>query len=80
MARLPDLEIAAAAPSIAKMMRAQEDSFGYVFNATRMMGYCPEITEAANRMGAAIDHTGHIEPSLRYLTYVRVAGLNGCPF
>lgn len=80
MARLPDLEIDAAAPSIAKMMRAQENAFGYVFNATRMMGYCPEISAAANGMGAAIDGSGHIEPSLRYLLYVRVAGLNGCPF
>lgn len=80
MARLPDLEIASAAPAIAKAMRAQEDAFGYVFNATRMLGYCPEINDAANSMGAAIDRSGHVEPTLRYLLYVRVAGLNGCPF
>lgn len=80
MARLPDLEIEAAAPPVAKMMRGQQDAFGYVFNATKMLGYCPGIAEASTSMGLAIDRSGHIEASLRYLLYVRVAGLNGCPF
>ena len=44
--------------------------------ATKMMGHCPEVTAAANRMGQAIDAEGNIEASLRYLVYVRVASLN----
>ena len=80
VARLPDLEPADAQPDIAKAMRAQADTFGYVFNSTKMMGYCPDIAKGSTRLGQAIDEAGHIEPALRYLLYVRVAGLNGCPF
>ena len=80
MARLPDLDIADAAANVAKAMQAQEDAFGYVFNSTRMLGYCPGIADAATAMGKAIDDAGNIEPSLRYLLYVRVASLDGCPF
>ena len=79
MGRLPYLEVTPAAPPIAKMMRAQKSAFGIVFNATRMMGYCLEITKAADGLGVAIERSGHIEQTLRYLPYIRVAGLNGCP-
>ena len=80
MPRLPELGADTAAPAIAKALRAQEEAFGYAFNSTKLMGHCPEITVAAGAMGQAIDDQGNIEPALRYLVYVRVAGLNGCPF
>ena len=80
MPRLPELSADTAAPVIAKALRAQEKEFGYAFNATKMMGHCPQIAAAATAMGQAIDEQGNIEPTLRYLVYVRVAGLNGCPF
>jgi hypothetical protein len=80
MPRLPELTSETAPPDIAKMFQAQEQSFGYALNGTKMMGYCPEITHAANKMGAAIDEQGNVEPSLRYLVYIHVAKLNGCPF
>ena len=80
MSRLPDLTIDDATPAVAGMMRAQQEAFGDVFNATKVLGHCPGIAEAATAMGQSIDAAGNIEPSLRYLLYVRVAGLNGCPF
>lgn len=80
MPRLPELTPDTAAPSIARALQAQETEFGYSFNATRIMGHCPEISAGANRLGQAIDAEGHIEPALRYLVYMRVASLNGCPF
>lgn len=80
MSRLPDLNIEDAAPAVATMMRAQEEAFGSVFNTTRALGHCPGIAQAAAAMGQSIDAAGNIEPPLRYLLYVRVAGLNGCPF
>ena len=43
-------------------------------------GYLPGVAGAATKLGQAIDEAGHVEPALRYLLYVRVAGLNGCPF
>lgn len=80
MPRLPELTADTAAAPIAKALRAQEREFGYPFNATRIMGHCPEISAGANRLGDAIDAEGHVEPALRYLVYMRVASLNGCPF
>ena len=80
MSRLPDLTIEDAAPAVATMMRAQMETFGFVFNTAKTLGHCPGIAHAAAAMGKSIDEAGNIEPSLRYLLYVRVAGLNGCPF
>ena len=80
MPRIEEVEPESAAPAIAEMLRAQEASFGYMLNATRIMGHCPDITAASGAMGQAVDNEGHIEPSLRYLLNVHVAGLNGCPF
>jgi alkylhydroperoxidase/carboxymuconolactone decarboxylase family protein YurZ len=80
MARLPELDATTASPPIAKALRAQEATFGYPLNATKIMGHCPEVTQAATALGGAIDREGNIEPKLRYLLYVRVAGVNGCPF
>ena len=80
MPRLPEISAESAAPAIAKALRAQEEEFGYAFNSTKLMGHCPQIAAAASVMGQAIDAQGNIEPGLRYLVYVRVAGLNGCPF
>ncbi|MBT6276469.1 MAG: carboxymuconolactone decarboxylase family protein [Chromatiales bacterium] len=80
MPRLPEVTPESADPAIAKMLQAQEEAFGHAFNATKMMGHCPEIVRGANGLGAAIDKQGNVEPALRYLLYVRVAQLNGCPF
>jgi hypothetical protein len=80
VARLPDLEQADAVPAIAKVMQAQLDEFGYVFNATKMLGYCPEVSQAAASMGRALDRENNIEAPLRFLLYSRVAMLNACPF
>lgn len=80
MPRLPELNQEDASAEIRAAMQAQVDAFGLVFNATKIMGHCPGISAASAAMGAAIDDAGHIEPSLRYLLYSKVATLNGCPF
>ena len=80
MARLPDLTPDIASATVAEAMHQQEAAFGYVFNSTKLMGYCPDIMAASTGLGQAVDRQGNIEASLRYLLYVRVAGLNGCPF
>lgn len=80
MPRIPELTPETAPAPIRKAMEAQLEHFGMVLNATKVMGYCPGIAAASNDMGAAIDASGHIEESLRYLLYSKVASLNGCPF
>jgi hypothetical protein len=61
-------------------MDAQLETFGLVFNSTKIMGHSPGIAAAAGALGAAIDEAGHVEGRLRYLLYSKVASLNGCPF
>lgn len=80
MPRLPELTPDTAAPAIQKIMEAQEAFFGFALNSTKIMGHCPSILDGANALGKAIDKSGHIEASLRYLLYTYVASLNGCPF
>ena len=80
MPRIPELTPETASPSIARAMQAQIEAFGFPLNATKLMGYCPDVAKAANVMGDAIDGEGNIEESLRYLLYSKVATLNGCPF
>ena len=80
MPRLPELTPETAPPSVRDMMQAQIEAFGFPLNATKMMGYCPDVARAQNRMGDALDGAGNIEPELRYLVYTKVATLNGCPF
>lgn len=80
MPRVPEVQPETAAPAIAEVLRKQEASLGYMLNATRVMGHCPDVTLASSAMGRAIDGEGHVEDSLRYLLNLHVAGLNGCPF
>ena len=80
MPRLPELTPETASPAIQKAMAAQMDTFGFVLNSTKLMGYCPDVAKASNVMGEAIDGEGNIEESLRYLLYSKVASMNGCPF
>jgi hypothetical protein len=80
MPRLPELTIETAAPAIQRLMEAQQASFGFVLNSTKLMGYCPTIVEGQAALAQGIDNAGHIEARLRYLLYMLVASLNGCPF
>ena len=80
MPRISELTTESAAPAVQADMRAQEESFGFVLNSVKIIGHCPEIMSAQGALGRAIDGTGHIEPRLRYLLYVKVASINGCPF
>lgn len=80
MPRIPELTQAAASAPVSKMMAQQEDYFGFVLNATKVMGHSPSIAEGAQTLMVGIDNAGYIEGRLRSLLYARVASLNGCPF
>lgn len=80
MPRLPELKKEDAAPTVRRMMEAQEEVFGFILNPIKMMGYCPTIAEGQAALTGAIDKAGNIEDRLRSLLYTRVASLNGCPF
>jgi hypothetical protein len=80
MPRLPELTIETAPPTIQKLMEAQQATFGFVLNPTKLMGYCPTIVEGQAALAQGIEQAGHIEARLRYLLYTFVASLNGCPF
>ncbi len=80
MPRIRELSKSEAAPSVAKMMSAQEDYFGFVLNPLKVMGFCPTIAEGANALMEGIDRAGALEAKLHSLLNARVASLNGCPF
>jgi hypothetical protein len=80
MPRLPELTIDTAPAPIRQIMEAQQAFFGFVLNATKVMGHCPTIVEGMAALNRGIDKAGNIEARLRYLLYTYVASLNGCPF
>ena len=80
MPRVPELSKEDASPEVREVMERQEAALGLVLNPTKLQGYCPPILKGAGALGAGIDQSGQIEPSLRYLLYTFVAGRNGCPF
>lgn len=80
MPRLPELSKEDADPAVREVMERQEAALGLVLNPTKLQGYCPPILKGASALGAGIDQSGQIEPSLRFLVYTFVAGRNGCPF
>lgn len=80
MPRLPELTIDTAPPATRRTMEAQQATYGFVLNSTKIMGYCPTIVEGQAALTRGIEQAGNIEARLRYLVYTFVAGLNGCPF
>ena len=56
------------------------ETFGFVFNTTKVQAHTPVILRAAKQLSAAVERSGLLPPELRSLVYLRVALINGCPF
>jgi alkylhydroperoxidase family enzyme len=80
MPRVREIEEAGGDETLAKLFERDLKVFGYLLNPTKVMAHCPPILEAAKAMGAAIDRSGQLPPSMIALVYLRVASINGCPF
>jgi alkylhydroperoxidase family enzyme len=56
------------------------ETFGAVFNTTKVQAHTPGIMKAAKALSAAVDRSGLLPSDLLPLLYLRVALINGCPF
>jgi alkylhydroperoxidase family enzyme len=71
---------AAVSPAIQEIFANETRQYGVPLNTTRVWARHPALLDAYRAWGNAIRETSLIPPALRYLVYVRVASLNGCPF
>lgn len=68
-------------PSAVREILAEETGrFGALLNTTTVWAHHPELLVAYKSWGKAMSAAPLIPAALKYLVYVRVASLNGCPF
>jgi alkylhydroperoxidase family enzyme len=67
--------------AVREIFDAETERFGAPLNTTTVMAHHPALLEAYKAWSAAMSAAGTLIPAaLKYLIYVRVASLNGCPF
>ena len=67
-------------PAIQHILADETREHGAPLNTTKVWARHPVLFDAYRAFGKAMKETSLIPPALRYLVYVRVASLNGCPF
>ena len=67
-------------PAIQQILADEIRQHGAPLNTTKVWARHPALFEAYRAFRNALQETSLIPPALRYLVYVRVASLNGCPF
>ena len=80
MPRVREIDSAGDDSILGELFAKEREVFGDLLNPTKVLAHCPSILGAAKRLGAAVDKTGHLEPELLALVYLRTALINGCPF
>ena len=67
-------------PILREMFAKELETFGAVFNTTKVQAHTPGILKAAKQLSVAVDRSGLLPSQLLALVYLRVALINGCPF
>lgn len=80
MSRITPPADATLSPAIREILAAETRQYGSPLNTTKVWARHPALLDAYRAWRDAIRETSLIPPALRYLMYVRVASLNGCPF
>ncbi|MGI9520227.1 MAG: hypothetical protein ACR2PG_01145 [Hyphomicrobiaceae bacterium] len=80
MSRIREVADAEDDPVLTEVFDLERSNFGGVLNTSKVLAHCPQILQAAKKLGAAIERSDLLPSSLRSLVYLRVAILNGCPF
>lgn len=62
------------------MFNEETRRFGGPLNTTMVWAHHPALLAAYRAWSTAMREATLIPPDLKYLVYVRVASLNGCPF
>ena len=73
----PDVTLS---PAIQQILADETREHGAPLNTTKVWARHPSLFDAYRAFRKAMQETSLIPPALRYLVYVRVASLNGCPF
>ncbi len=80
MPRVTEIDDDGGDPILREAFAQDRERFGAPLNTTKVFAHCPPILGAARALSAAVERSGHLDPRLRALVYLRVALLNGCPF
>ncbi len=80
MPRISEIESAGDDATLNAIFEKERSAFGDLLNPTKVMAHCPPILRAAKLLGASIEQSGQLPKAIPPLVYLRVAGINGCPF
>ena len=80
MPRVREIETDGGDVVLREIFAKERETFGFLFNTTKVLAHCPPILQAAKNLSAAIERSGLLDAQLRNLVYLRVALINGCPF
>lgn len=67
-------------PPVQQILDEETQRFGAPLNTTMVWAHHPALLAAYKAWGKAMNDATLIPADLKYLLYVRVASLNGCPF
>ncbi len=80
MSRIAPPDESRLPPAVREILAAETERYGAPLNTTGVWARHPALLAAYKAFGQAMSAAPLIHPALRYLVYVRVASLNGCPF
>ena len=80
MSRVPPFDPAHATGYVARVLKAQADTWGAPLNNHLIYAYRPDLFKAVRGMWNGVDRDGLIGAPLLALVNRRVAMLNGCVF
>jgi hypothetical protein len=80
MPRIGEIDNAGNNATLQNIFDKERVAYGDLLNPTKVMAHCPPILRAAKVLSASIDQSGQLPKTIPPLIYLRVAGINGCPF
>ncbi len=80
MPRVKEIEDPGGDPILKEIFAKERETFGALFNTTKVFAHCPPILKAAKQLSLSIEKSGLLPSDLVPLIYLRVALINGCPF
>lgn len=78
--RLASPDAAGLPASVRQILNEETERFGAPLNTTLVWAHNPALLAAYRVWREALNEATLIPEHLKYLVYVRVASLNGCPF
>lgn len=78
--RLRPPDITRVSSSVRQVIEGETRQFGAPLNPTMVWAHHPALMAAYRAWRKAMNEATLIPEALKYLVYVRVASINGCPF